>query len=327
MVFKNDRLLTADLDGQIRSWSNDGISTKTGTLVYKSPISFIRFNSKGDNVITQHDNLDLLLWDIRSIDTKGAIYQELKGHSNLISSVAFSKDEKYMATGGNDSLIIVWEMRVLPASKVKTIKTQSAVKSVIFCNTDSIIYAQEDGSVILQNINLNMNQTLINSGPDYYLSLAWNNDKKIVYAGGVSGNLIIRDLSKTAESPDVYNPQSAGAGIDLITLNPDLSLLATSSWDRTINLYYCKEYFENRDVVGGVVHLKNLNYRTRSLVFTDNGMLVAALADKSVHFWEISSSMLAEMICNLVGRDMTIDEWKFYVGSEIPYEKSCGKNP
>jgi hypothetical protein len=35
------------------------------------------------------------------------------------------------------------------------------------------------------------------------------------------------------------------------------------------------------------------------------------------------ASMLASRVCGLVNRNFTEDEWKTYVGSDIPYEKTC----
>ena len=63
------------------------------------------------------------------------------------------------------------------------------------------------------------------------------------------------------------------------------------------------------------------------MLFTDDGKLVASLSDKTIHLWESSSENLAEMICKIVRRDMTPVEWNNCVGTEVPYEKTCGKNP
>ena len=104
-------------------------------------------------------------------------------------------------------------------------------------------------------------------------------------------------------------------------------MLATSSWDKTIKFYNYHEFFELGNIVGGVVNIKNLNNRTRSLIFTVDNKLVAGLSNKSIRIWETSSATLALMICDLVKRDMTVAEWSDMVGAEIPYEKTCGRNP
>jgi WD40 repeat protein len=117
------------------------------------------------------------------------------------------------------------------------------------------------------------------------------------------------------------------SGIDLITFNSDFTLLATSGWDKSIKFYNYHEFFERGNAVGGAEHISNINSRIRSLVFTDDNKLAAGLSDKSIRVWETSSEKLASLICAMLKRDMTLEEWNSMVGPEIPYESSCIRNP
>ncbi|HUX55876.1 MAG TPA: hypothetical protein VMV77_02805 [Bacteroidales bacterium] len=323
---KNNGLLSADLDGQFRTWSMDGISKNINTLSFRSPINFIGSNSTGEQIITQHDNLDLFLWDMRSNVQNNQTFQELKGHNEFVRTIAFSIDEKYLATAGRDSLIIIWDIQVRPVSKIKTIKTQSPVKAVIFCSADTIIYAEEDGSIILWDVKQTKNIPLYKSVNEKPLCLAWHNNKKILFAGCSDGSLLLINFNNgKSKQPIRYTVHTAG--IDLLSFNSDFSLLATSSWDKTIKFLKYHEFFELENAVGGVVHINNIISRTRSLLFTKDNKLVAGISDKSIRVWETSSGKLASLICNLVRRDMSITEWSDLVGADIPYEKTCNRNP
>ncbi len=322
----NGFFLSADLDGQIRRWTPDGIDNNTYTLSFESPINFIGSNSTGEKIITQHDNHDLFLWDTRSADTKNLTYQELKGHSGFVRIVAFFRDEKYLATAARDSSITIWDLSVQSASKMNTIKTRSVVRAMVSCSTDTLIFAQDDGSIIMWNVTQNENTTLYKSITEKPLCLAWNGNKKILVAGCSNGNLLLFDMihNKSAQ-PASYIVHTAG--IDLITFNADFSLMATSSWDKTIKFYNYHEFFELENTVGGVEHIRNLNNRTRSLIFTGDNKLVAGLSDKSIRVWETSSEKIASSICVLVKRNMTVAEWDDMVGAEIPYENTCSRDP
>ena len=129
-------------------------------------------------------------------------------------------------------------------------------------------------------------------------------------------------LSAKPERPVVHD-----AGIDLIIFNSDFSLLATSSWDKTIKFYNYHEFFELGNTIGGAEHIRNINYRARSLAFTSDNKLAAGLSDKSIRVWETTSAKLALMICDLLTRDMTHEEWNEMVGADIPYEKTRSRNP
>jgi WD40 repeat protein len=322
----NGLLLSADLDGQIRTWTPDGIDNNIYTLPFKSPINFIGSNSTGEKIITQHDNNDLFLWDTKSADIKNLTYQELKGHSGFVRAIAFFRDEKYLATAGRDSSVIIWDLNEQSASKMNTIKTSSGVRAMVFCSTDTLIFARDDGSIILWNVKQNEITTLYTSIIDKPLCLAWNDNKKILAAGCSNGSLLLFELvhNKSAQ-PAKFIVHTAG--IDLITFNSDFSLLATSSWDKTIKFYNYHEFFELENAVGGAEHLRNLNNRIRSLIFTRDNKLVAGFSDKSIRIWETSSEKLASMICGIVKRDMTFTEWNDMVGPEIPYENTCSRNP
>jgi WD40 repeat protein len=326
MAWGRNGLITADLDGQIRIWSADGISKNVAILSLKSPVNFISCNSTGDKIITQDDNLDLFLWDLSATDNKKMVSEELKGHSGIVRSIAFSTDNNFIAAAGRDSLIVIWDIRLQTVSKTKTINTNSPVKAILFCNADSIISAQEDGNLLLWNLKQTGNEILYSSITSKPLSLAWNNNKKILFAGCSDGTLLSLNLNH--DKPLQLSKYIVhSAGIDLITFNNDFSLLATSSWDKTIKYYHYNEFFELGNSVGGVVQIRNLNSRTRSLIFADENELLAGISDKSIRLWETSSTRLATMICYLVKRDMTFIEWSDMVGTEIPYERTCGSNP
>ncbi len=324
----NGLLLSADLDGQIRIWTLDGNTNNIYTIAFKSPINFIGSNSTGEKIITQHDNNDLFLWDTSkgSTGTKNLIGQKLTMHSGFVRSVAFCKGEKYLATAGRDSSIIIWDIDDYPASKINNIKTMSGIRAMVFSNPDTLIYAQEDGRILKWNVIKNESIGMYASEREKPLCLAWNDNKKILVAGCSDGTLLLFDriydpLAKP-EKPVVHD-----AGIDLIMFNSDFSLLATSSWDKTIKFYNYHEFFELGNTIGGAEHIRNINFRARSLAFTSDNKLAAGLSDKSIRVWETTSAKLALMICDLLTRDMTHEEWNEMAGADITYEKTRSRKP
>jgi GTPase SAR1 family protein len=322
----NGSLFSADLDGQIRIWSPDGINNLQFSISLGSPINFIGSNSTGEIILAQYDNNDLILWNVRSSEAKDLNYEALRGHKGFVRAIAFSPEEKYLATAGRDSSVITWYLTKTPLLKENYLKTGSGVRAMVFVSRDTLIFGQDDGSLILWNISHNEFKTLYKSDSEKIISLAWNDNKKILIAGSSTGSLLMfKRIPDISTGPDRFIVHTAG--IDLITFNSDFSLMATSSWDKTIKFYNYHEFFELSNSVGGAEHIRNLNTRIRSLLFTSDNKLVAGLSDKSIRIWETSSEKLASMICNLVKRDMTIKEWNEMVGAEIPYENTCQRIP
>jgi WD40 repeat protein len=310
---------SADLDGEIRTWNYEGATGEISRLTFRSPINFIGSASNGEKIITRHDDNELLLWD------KNFASQPLNGYNGYIRTVVFSGDGKYLATAGSDSSLIIWNIDISPVSRIKEIKTVSPVKAMAFCRKDTLVYATVEGAINLWDITNDGNTIIYNPGGEKPLCLVWNDSRKTIISGCSNGSLLLFNLS----TGKPFQPVSLvvhSSGIDQIAFNPDYSLMATSSWDKTIKLYYYHDFFELGNSIGGAEHLTSLNQRTRSLCITSDNKLVAGLADKSIHIWETSSEKLASMICNLVKREMTLSEWNEMVGPGIPYENTCNRN-
>jgi WD40 repeat protein len=67
--------------------------------------------------------------------------------------------------------------------------------------------------------------------------------------------------------------------------------------------------------------------RVLSIAFSPNGQNLASAGDDgSIRIWE-QTSALASMVCQLVWRNLSMDEWRQFVGDGIPYERTCPNLP
>jgi WD40 repeat protein len=156
------------------------------------------------------------------------------------------------------------------------------------------------------------------------LCLAYNRIRGYLFAGNEDGIILWFDLRNVRGYYGRY--ASHTTGIDHLIFNNDFSLVATAAWDKTIRIYNYLEFFEQHNFVKGVKSIEDLDSRTRTLIFTSENKLVAGMSDCTIRLWETSSPNLASKICGIVNRDMIPGEWNDYIGSEIPYEKTCGRN-
>jgi WD40 repeat protein len=59
------------------------------------------------------------------------------------------------------------------------------------------------------------------------------------------------------------------------------------------------------------------------ILFTpDNKHLISSSADKTIRIVSTENSMMADNLKKRLTRNMTIEEWKKMVGSDIPYRKT-----
>ncbi|KAB8210423.1 WD40-repeat-containing domain protein [Aspergillus parasiticus] len=106
VIFSPDcqRLASIDEDWTITLWD-----IKSGERLYsldggRSWVC-IAFSPSGTKLASSSGNL-LQVWDT----TTGTLQQELKGHKNKITAVAFSPDESFIATGSIDAKVRIWDL-------------------------------------------------------------------------------------------------------------------------------------------------------------------------------------------------------------------------
>ncbi len=318
---KENSLVSADIDGNILEWDSNGKYNIIPNVPLPSYIDLISLSPVGDKLVTGYEDNKMILRNL----VQNNIETELKGHTGPVRIVAWSNDGNYLATGGKDSLIIIWNAGMQPVAALKTFKATSEIKFLTFCSNDTLISAHNDGTINLWNIQNSTSELLLASKYGQPVCIAWNRSKKILMAGCSDGIYLSIDMNHKPYRTLV--DQLSASGISHLVFSEDFSLMATASWDKVIRLYNYHEFFEKLNIIGGVIIIDNLNASARSLIFTKDNRVVAGMSDKNIRIWETSSQKLASMICDLVKRDMTASEWTDNVGTEIPYEKTCGRNP
>ena len=316
-----DGILGADIDGNLTIWTNDGNFKLVEYPDLQSYIDFISLSPFNNKMLIGHENKQIILRDQIRNDLQAT---RLNGHTSTIAAASWSKEGNYLATGGNDSLIIIWSTTSGTGEPVKTLKGTSGIRDLTFCNTDSLISAHEDGSIYLWDLKSSSSELIYPSSYEKALCLAWNNSRRNLLAGTSGGTILLFNLSQKPIEPVKY--ASHTTGINQLIFNKDFSMVASAAWDKAIRIYNYHEFFDLNNFVRGVINIDNLNSRARTMIFNRGNKLLAGMSDRSIRLWETSSQKLVSMICELVNRDMTDSEWAGYIGSE-PYEKTCGNNP
>src|SRR5262249_55434911 len=108
MEFSTDgsRLATAGEDGTIKIWSNKLQLLKTLVSAHALPVHSIAFDSKGFHLIAGSEDGSGRIWNLTG-NSEDSI--PLIGHTNIVSTAAFSPDDKIAATGGRDGTIRLWD--------------------------------------------------------------------------------------------------------------------------------------------------------------------------------------------------------------------------
>ncbi len=156
------------------------------------------------------------LWDTAT----GAALQTLKGHSDSVSSVAFSPDSKQVVSGSDDKTVRLWDAAT--GAVLQTLKGHSDwVSSVAFSpNGKQIVSGSRDKTVRLWDAATGATLQTLEGHSDWVRSVAFSPDSKLPTL------LVSKDWVKEE-------------GTKILWLSPDYrSPTCVAVWNRNLVLGY-----------------------------------------------------------------------------------------
>ncbi len=319
VAVSNDGKLIASCgnDGSVKLWETDKPDEKPITLKTD------KFENKGfRNVEFSYDdkylaagnvNGKIIVWDI--INRK-ALPAVLSGHTDIVNAIALKKNGKGLYSSSNDNTIRYWP------SINSTMSSEIVYQSKIDITDIGISNSSEKLACSLENGDILIFKTSDFSAPEKVLhesgtavtALTFNKDASLLATGNSSGLIMIWNLV-TDKSIKLIGHISGITGLEF---SNNAKFLGSSSYDRTIRLWdYSKP--EMPPIV-----FSGHDFWVYDLSFTpDDNKIVSGSADRTVRIWTTKSSILADIICTKVSRNLTPEEWDKYIGSDIKYEKTC----
>ena len=129
------KLMSENVDTKLKIWSTESIFNEeespeaipkllfTGTA-HTGSIMCVRFSSSGRYIASGADDRSLGVWELQlqpegtstrvwgSTDVNLELWKPIRmlpGHENDILSVAWSEDDRYLASAGVDTMVLVWD--------------------------------------------------------------------------------------------------------------------------------------------------------------------------------------------------------------------------
>jgi len=225
----------------------------------------------------------------------GACIQTLYGHSNLVSSVAFSHNGTQVVSGSYDETVKIWD--VSSGACLKTLEGHSRiVNSVAFLhNSTQVVSGSDDETVKIWDASSGACLKTLESHSSTVTSVAFSHDGTQVVSGSGDNTVKIWDAS----SGDCLKTlEDHSYGVSSVAFSHDGTQVLSGSFDNTVKIW---------DASSGAC-LKTLeghSYGVKSVAFSYDGTkVVSGSGDYTVKIWDASSGACRARLLSSCVRDM-----------------------
>ncbi|RSL56987.1 hypothetical protein CEP54_008523 [Fusarium duplospermum] len=209
-----------------------------------------------------------------------------------VRSLSFSPDDHYLATGGDDGMIYLWDI------KTSTILAQfegseTEIHEIEFSpDGRSIISGASDKTVRLWDVDTGTN-TLTLSADNEIVSVAFSPDMQFIAAGSLDGSIRVWETSTGVLLTHLGKHSDS---VDSIAFSPDGETLVSVSFNRTIEI--CQlDITVQAQSQWKMTTLEGHKDTVYSVAFTPDGNgLFSGSKDDSVQFWDLKTGKAQFML-------------------------------
>ncbi|CAG8436665.1 6377_t:CDS:10 [Ambispora gerdemannii] len=245
--------------------------------ISQKKINSVTINSTGEWLAFGSSKLgQLLVWEWQS----ESYVLKQQGHFYDMNSIAYSSDGQYIATGGDDSKVKVWNTTT-GFCFVTFSEHSSGISVVEFAKQGQVLFsASLDGTVRAFDLIRYRNfRTFTSPTPVQFTALAVDPSGEIVCAGSMNTFEIFVWSVQTGKLLDILSGHEGS--ISSLAFSPTGILLASGSWDCTVRTW---------DVFGRGSHVEVFRHShdVLAIAFRPDGKeLAVTTLDGLISFWDV----------------------------------------
>lgn len=215
-----------------------------------------------------------------------AIQRQLVGHEKEALSAEFTPDGKLLASGGQDSLIRIWNPETgVPMETLRPQATlddtQEAVLAIAHSpNGQYVVTTHEDGSLRLREAASGQLLRVLEGHEDIVSTVAFSPDSRILATGSYDQMVKLWNIETGKPIRDFEGHSN---WVFSVKFSPDGKTLASAGYDKTIRIW---NVTDGKSL--GV--LEGHSAAVRSLAFSPDGQkLVSGSSDRMVRVWDLKT--------------------------------------
>ena len=240
----------------------------------------------------------------------------LQGHTGIVGSLAFSKDNKSLFSVAEDKTIKMWDLRRKNYQLVDSISER--IRSISLSPDGRYLVGGTDGGKLIEWDLKRYSSSVVfqNSRNNSIYSVAYSNDGSLIAFGDKQGFVKVFNASTKKL---IANLKGHSARVNIVTFSPNSKFMGTAGMDSKILIWDAITYEENP------IEIIDHESWVFGLAFSnDNRWLISSSRTKNLVFkWLTQPKFLGEELCTMLDRNLTENEWRSYIGSDIDYQKTC----
>ena len=307
LVITNDHeVISTGNDGKVLRSDINNLSTEATINSSKFANRVLALSKDNKWLAVGSDSATIKLIDIVSGSTN-----QIKGHLSFILDLAFKPDNS-----GFYSLSADQTIRFNTTSSSSIVKTLSSRFKTFDISSDGskIVMGGMNGSVVIWDI-VNDIEYEIFAGESIIHDVVFSNDGKYIAFGDEKGTLRLWNTQTNSIKEELIGHD---ARVNAIAFSRDDYMIASASYDGTVQLWLTEKLEELP-----VIIRDNESYIWDLSFTNDNNYLVTGGNQGEVRIWPTNAKKMAKEMCGKINRNMTEEEWKRYVGSEIEFRNTC----
>jgi RNA polymerase sigma factor (sigma-70 family) len=259
---------------------------KLDTSLYDrtSPVNVLAAAPDGVTIAAGGERPDcsIQLWDLptRRVRKNGF----LTGHTDSVTSLAFSPDNRLLASGSQDRSIRLWDLTADDPRSTILGGHDKGVTALAFVPTAENILASAgiDGTIKLWDIVTGRRLATLPGGSGPILALSAAPDSKTLASGALDGSVTIFDI---ASRKALHRLTGHGDRVTSVCFSPRGKLLASASWDTTVRIWDPVTFQQRAVLMGHSAPVLCLGFSP------DGTLLASGSQDQSVRIWHANGGV------------------------------------
>jgi WD40 repeat protein len=227
-----------------------------------------------------------------------------------VTLVQISNDGNWLAVADGDGTVQLIALR--GQSAPTTFHSGGLINDLAF-SRDSTLLATASADKTARIIDVATRQETVRiKGDGKMLAVAFSPDGRLLATGGEDGTARLIDVASGEEQHRLSQGDQA---VNNVSFSPDGQFVATVNDDNTARLFAVAS--------GDEVSRFERDRPITTVAYTPDGRLLAVGDTQQVSLYWADPQHIIDSLCARQGRNMSADEWAYYIGNGEPSRATC----